>query len=196
LYDTQPTRAGNFTITPSGTLSTTFGTSVDHPFTVTNNFSTNDIINLTPTGTSANYTVKLLDAAGNALTDTDGDGVLDTGIFTPGQFKNFILRVTPNAGATTNDTTRINAVSFMDKKVYPTNNTTLSVDKTTTIPLPDLEIVKTHSGNFAVNSNGQYTLTVKNVGTASTTDTITVTDTLPTGLTYVSAAGHRLELLC
>ena len=132
LFDTAPTTAGNFTITPNTTLTTTTGVAVNHTFTVANNFFTNDIINLIPTGTSANYTVQLLDSAGNALTDTDGNGNLDTGILTPGQSKDFILRVTPNTGATTSDTTRISAVSYMDNKVG-TTNTTLFVDKTTTL---------------------------------------------------------------
>ncbi|MBD1889535.1 SdrD B-like domain-containing protein [Coleofasciculus sp. FACHB-SPT9] len=133
LFDQLPTTAGNFTITPSDTLSTTLLTPIDHPFTVKNNFFTNDIINLTATGTNANYTVQLLDASGKALPDTDSNGVPDTGILTPGQTGNFILRVTPNAGATTADTTQINAVSFMDNKVDPANNTTQFVNKTTTI---------------------------------------------------------------
>ncbi|MBW4647660.1 MAG: carboxypeptidase regulatory-like domain-containing protein [Kastovskya adunca ATA6-11-RM4] len=135
LYDRRPTTAGNFTITApdDNTRSTTIGTPVDHPFTITNNFFTNDIFNLTTSGTNPNYTVQLLDSAGNPLPDTDGDGVPDTGILTPRQTGNFILRVTPNLGATTADTTQINAVSFMDNKVDPASNTIQSIPKTTTI---------------------------------------------------------------
>ena len=55
---------------------------------------------------------------------------------------------------------------------------------------PDLEIVKSHTGNFVTNQNGTFTLRVSNAGTAAvTTGPITVTDTLPAGLTYVSASG-------
>jgi len=53
----------------------------------------------------------------------------------------------------------------------------------------DLSIVKSHLGNFTVGGNGSYTLAVQNVGSMSTTGTITVTDTLPTGLTFISATG-------
>ncbi len=59
----------------------------------------------------------------------------------------------------------------------------------TNTPVSDLEITKTHSGNFNVNANGVYTIGVTNNGPSSTASTITVTDTLPTGLTYVSATG-------
>lgn len=55
--------------------------------------------------------------------------------------------------------------------------------------LPDLMITKSHSGNFIVGQNGVYTITVKNNGPGPTTGTITVTDALPPGLTYVSATG-------
>ena len=50
-------------------------------------------------------------------------------------------------------------------------------------------MTKTHSGSFAVGVNAVYTLTVNNAGSAASTGTITVTDTLPAGLAFVSAAG-------
>jgi len=56
-------------------------------------------------------------------------------------------------------------------------------------PVADLAISKTHSGNFTVGQNGVYTLSVSNNGPNDETGTITVTDTLPAGLTYVSATG-------
>ncbi|WP_404786129.1 beta strand repeat-containing protein [Altericista sp. CCNU0014] len=55
----------------------------------------------------------------------------------------------------------------------------------------DLSLAKTNVGSFVVGVNGIYRLTVKNEtsGTAarSTAGSITVTDTLPAGLTFVSA---------
>jgi trimeric autotransporter adhesin len=50
-------------------------------------------------------------------------------------------------------------------------------------PAPDLTITKNHTGNFTVGTPGTYALTVSNIDNAATTGTITVTDTLPTGLT-------------
>jgi uncharacterized repeat protein (TIGR01451 family) len=126
--------AGNFTITPDGTLPATINTPVNHPFTVTNNFFTNDIINFSLAGTGANYDVALYDAATNTLlTDGDSDGKVDTGILLPLQTKNYYLQVTPRPGAAVTDTTRINATSLMDARVVPGVITTEFVDKTTTI---------------------------------------------------------------
>ena len=55
----------------------------------------------------------------------------------------------------------------------------------------DLAIAKTHTGNFNMGGTGRYTLTVTNNGpdAYAAANTITVTDTLPTGLTYPSASG-------
>jgi uncharacterized repeat protein (TIGR01451 family) len=69
----------------------------------------------------------------------------------------------------------------------PANNTSTS---NTTILAPDLTISKSHAGNFTVGVNGVYTLTVANLaGTLPTSGVITVVDTLPSGLTFVSAVG-------
>jgi uncharacterized repeat protein (TIGR01451 family) len=72
----------------------------------------------------------------------------------------------------------------------PSNNT--STDPTTIIQTgPDPAITKTHSGSFIQGSTGIYTITVKNTGLSSTNGTVTVSDTLPTGLTFnaVTATG-------
>ena len=133
LYDVTPTTAGNFSIASTGSLSTAPLTPVDHPFTVTNNFTTGDVVDLTLSGTDPNYTVSLLTSAGVPLTDTNGDGNLDTGVLASGATGHFILRVTPGVGAGSSSTTRISGVSFLDRTVDPANNVTLFIDRTTTL---------------------------------------------------------------
>jgi uncharacterized repeat protein (TIGR01451 family) len=55
---------------------------------------------------------------------------------------------------------------------------------------PDLTVAKTHSGNFTQGQVGAtYTLTVTNSGTAPTTAAVSLTDTLPTGLTATAISG-------
>jgi uncharacterized repeat protein (TIGR01451 family) len=198
LFDQFPSRAGNFVITPDSDLTTTVGVQVCHAFTVTNNFFTNDIINLSLAGTDPNYTVQLRQADGvTPLTDLDGDGAVDTGILAPGQTGSYTLCVTPNTPNVLIDTTLITGTSFMDRKIQEDPNQPnpqpiqeQSVTKITRIPPPDLSITKTHIGNFAIGQQGTYTLTVTNAPTASpTSGTITVTDTLPANLTFVSGTG-------
>jgi uncharacterized repeat protein (TIGR01451 family) len=55
---------------------------------------------------------------------------------------------------------------------------------------PVLSITKTHTGNFTQGQQGAtYTVTVSNTGNAPTSGTITVTETVPSGLVLVSMAG-------
>jgi uncharacterized repeat protein (TIGR01451 family) len=69
------------------------------------------------------------------------------------------------------------------------NNT--ANDVTTVIQnAPDLTVIKTHSGSFVQGQTGTYTITVTNVGLQATDgSTVTVTDTLPTGLTASAISG-------
>ena len=64
-----------------------------------------------------------------------------------------------------------------------------SNEVTVVVGFPDLAITKSHSGSFPVGANGLYTVTVSNVGSAASSGMITVTDTLPVGLSFVSGAG-------
>ena len=66
-----------------------------------------------------------------------------------------------------------------------------------TVVSPDLRLSKTHNGNFTIGVQGTYTLTIDNtLGTAATSGTITVTDTLPNGLTYVPAGSGGTGWTC
>jgi uncharacterized repeat protein (TIGR01451 family) len=50
-------------------------------------------------------------------------------------------------------------------------------------------LTKSHAGNFTVGVPGVYTLAAKNTGTASTTATLTLVDTLPAGMGFTSGSG-------
>ncbi len=64
------------------------------------------------------------------------------------------------------------------------------VISTTNTPVADLAITKTHNGSyFTAGQNGSYNIDVQNLGPEIATGTATVTDTLPTGLTFVSGTG-------
>lgn len=58
-------------------------------------------------------------------------------------------------------------------------------------PAPDLTVAVTHSGSFAQGgSNGTFTITVRNDGMGATFGTVSLTDTLPTGLRSISMSGN------
>ena len=63
-------------------------------------------------------------------------------------------------------------------------------DATTINQLADLTIAKTHTGNFTRGSTGTYSIAVTNSGSAATDGTtVTVSDTVPAGLTPTGASG-------
>jgi hypothetical protein len=63
----------------------------------------------------------------------------------------------------------------------------LTVNVNTT---PDLAITKTHSGNFILGQTGAtYTIAASNIGGGATSGTVTVVDTLPSGLTATAISG-------
>jgi uncharacterized repeat protein (TIGR01451 family) len=58
------------------------------------------------------------------------------------------------------------------------------------VAAPDLTITKSHTGNFKQGDNGDtYTITVSNLGLKPTSGTVTVTDTVPAGLTPTAPTG-------
>ena len=63
-------------------------------------------------------------------------------------------------------------------------------DATTIVAGPDLTLAKSHTGNFAQGQIGAtYTITASNAGAGATSGLVTVTDSLPVGLTPTAAAG-------
>src|SRR2546427_561072 len=94
------------------------------------------------------------------------------------------VNVAGNAPASVTNTTTVSGGGELNT----TNNT--ASDLTLIGQVPDLTIAKSHAGNFTQGQTGaSYTLTASNVGAGPTSGTITVTDTLPTGLTATGLAG-------
>ncbi len=88
--------------------------------------------------------------------------------------------VTSNAAGTSVLTAVANSVTI-------TNTATLTV---TGGAGADIAVSKAHNGNFNVGTNGTFNIAVFNIGSAVPSGAIiTMTDTLPAGLTFVSAAG-------
>jgi uncharacterized repeat protein (TIGR01451 family) len=71
------------------------------------------------------------------------------------------------------------------------NNSSTDTMTVNAATAPKLAITKTHTGNFSQGQNGVFTIAISNTGNASTNGTITATDTLPTGMTFVSGTGSN-----
>ena len=176
------THAGNFTQGDSGDA-----------YTIT-------VTNIGIGATIGTVTVTDMLPAGLTATDIIGDGwATDLGSLTCTRSESLapgagyppitvIVDVAANAA-----TSLTNTVTVSGGGEINTANDTAS-DPTTVIastPLvPDLVISKAHAGNFTQADTGDtYTIIVTNIGTAASSGAVTVTDTLPTGLTATAISG-------
>jgi uncharacterized repeat protein (TIGR01451 family) len=170
--------AGNFTQGQNGTYSITVtnsgGVASSGTVTVTDTLPAG----LTPgAATGTGWTCN---TAGQTVTCTRSDA-LAAGASYPAI--SVPVTVAPNSSLSLTNTATVSGGGDSNAG----NNT--SNDPTTINGVPDLTIAKTHAGNFTQGQNGTYTITATNSGGAATSGTVTVSDTLPAGLTYVSATG-------
>lgn len=100
----------------------------------------------------------------------------------------FKFSILPNLAAGSLHTNNIASVSTGTGVNLQTTHSNIA--SYTVIPAstgPDLTLSKAHVGTFNTNSIGTFNLVVQNVGVAATTGVISVTDTLPAGLTFMPA---------
>ena len=140
------------------------------------------------------------DTATNRVVARLGTGATATtgGTLAPGTETHLIFRVTVNSG-TPGDTTINNTgtVTYRQQTLGTTVSDTSDSDPvaagdqpaTIRVATPDLRVDKFHTGNFAPGVPGTFTLRVTNSGSAPTIGTVTVTDTLPAGMTAQSISG-------
>ncbi len=172
------THSGNFTQGQSGTYSITVtnsgGTASSGTVTVTDTLPAG----LTPgAATGTGWTCN---TAGQTVTCTRSDA-LGGGASYP--VISVPVTVAPNSALSLTNTATVSGGNDSN-----TGNNSAS-DPTNINGVADLTIAKTHSGNFTRGAAGSYTVTVSNAGGAATSGTVTVSDTLPAGLSYVSATG-------
>ncbi|MFL6282304.1 MAG: beta strand repeat-containing protein [Pyrinomonadaceae bacterium] len=178
----------DLTIAKSHTGNFTQGQNGSYSITVTNSGGVASSGTVTVTDTlpagltpgAATGTGWTCNTAGQTVTCTRSDALAGGGSY---PVINVPVTVAPNSSLSLTNTATVSGGG--DSNVG--NNT--SSDPTTINGVPDLTIVKTHAGNFTQGQNGTYTITATNSGGAATSGTITISDTLPAGLTYVSATG-------
>ena len=188
---------GNFTIGSSGTYSftvTNSGTaSSSGTITVTDTLPTGLTVNggasggITEGGTnSANWTCNSNSSSPQTITCTSSTAIAVSGT----SVFNFAVNVGTSTAVGTNSITNTATVSGGGES----NTSNNSASDPTTVLAPDLTIAKSHTGNFTVDSLGNYSFTVTNSGTASTSGTITVSDTLPSGLVVNGGSAGAVTL--
>ena len=154
-------------------------------------------ISVTNFGPSTASSVVVTDTlpAGVTFVSATGGGVNNSGVvnwnlgaLTNGAISNITLTVTaPASGTLTNIATVTSPIS----DPISTNNTTPPVITTVT-PVADVGLGKTAAGSVLAASNLVYTISVTNFG-PSIASSVVVTDTLPAGVTFVSATGGGIN---
>lgn len=182
--DVSITKTGPASVNQNGTVTYMLvarnnGATTAHGATVTDNVPaalTNVTITCAATGGAVCPATAGLTTLSNEFVPTFPNG---------GQLTFTITGTAATAGTLTNTATVAAPNGSTDPT--PANNTSATIT-TTVVSAPDLTIAKTHVGDFTRGSTGTYTLTVTNAGSAATSGSITVTDTLPAGLTVNGGA--------
>jgi uncharacterized repeat protein (TIGR01451 family) len=118
------------------------------------------------------------------LTCTRNDFALTPGSNYP--FITLTVDVAQNAPSSVTNTATVSGGGDSN----PNNNVAQDLTIISAPPVPDLTISKSHTGNFLQGQIGAtYSITVSNIGTGPTTSAVTVTDTLPAGLTATNISG-------
>ena len=173
-----------------GVANTYQGASLTYTVVVTNSgtytvtASVNDTI---PAGlTGATWTC--VASAGSSCAAASGSGNIATSatLLASGTATYSITATVTASSGTIANTATANPPAWI-ADASPANNTATDTDNV--VAAADLSITKTTASTFIVGSNAVYTLTATNSGPQSAAGTITVSDTLPAGLTYVSATG-------
>jgi uncharacterized repeat protein (TIGR01451 family) len=178
--------SGNFTVGINGTYTLTASNSgtlaTSGTITVIDNLPAGLTIAAIPTGTGWNCSTTVV---GSSTATCTSSTVIAAGATSPNPITLTVVVAPAAFPAVTNAAT----ISGGGEPVYNNGNNSAS-DPTTVNGAPDLTIAKSHTGNFTQGQTGAtYSVTVTNSGTAATSGTVTVVDTLPAGLTATAISG-------
>lgn len=170
--------------TSSSSLTITLGNSNSSALTLTS--ALNDNIDssgaLKPVLDAANTTCTLSSVSVNGTSVTYASGAV-----IPSGGCKIVVKVSSSTAGTYPNTIAAGALQTNGGSNASSTSSTLTV----AAPAPALSLSKTHSGNFTLNQQGTYILTVSNVGTAPTNGALTIKDALPAGMQFVSATSSQ-----
>lgn len=166
------------------------GDTIIYPFTASNGSNAADRINITYTsGTGLTFDM-WVDSDGNGvagtggdykLTDTNGDGKIDTGSLAAGASISLlaVTIIAPGTPNGTNDSTTITGSS----STTPTVKSQITVNTSIASPLLNMLKDVSPSGSQPPGTELTYTVTVTNIGSGLATNVI-LTDPIPANTTY------------
>ncbi|HEV8289766.1 MAG TPA: hypothetical protein VGQ00_02315 [Candidatus Norongarragalinales archaeon] len=172
-------------IVPNNTGGGRNGTTVQFNHTVTNLGTSNDTVNIY-LNSSQNFTLRANYSNGTALSDTNGDTVMDVGRLQPDANANITVYVTipVNAASGTSDNVTVNATSSVNSSVSSAALDSLTVG--------DINIVPSRAGSIINNTVLSFNHTITNLQSFSDVINVNATSTQGWNLTLVFANGTAL----
>ncbi|MBW4575193.1 MAG: DUF11 domain-containing protein [Aphanothece sp. CMT-3BRIN-NPC111] len=189
---TSVTQSADLSIVKSHTANFVIGQNAAYQLKVTNNgpssVPTTQAVTVTDTLPS-NLTFVSAGSGGGGFTCT-ASGQAVTCSKPNGLAVGATANITLNVSVGGSTGTIINTANVSSPVSDPDTSNNSSSDSTIIQPLQaDLSLTKTHIGNFTIGRQGTYTLTVTNNGPATAAAPITITDNLPSNLSFVSFLG-------
>jgi uncharacterized repeat protein (TIGR01451 family) len=195
-------QAPAFTLTATQSKNVVPGATVYFPHVLTNTGNGTDSFNLAISdifagGFNLSNLNLYLDANGDGLPDSTAS-ISSTGPLAPGAVFRFVSAANAPLTATpgTQDQLTVTAAGTATSAPAPAQINTDTVIIATVSAGPDLTLQKSHIGDFTVNNNNAYTLTVRNIGNQPTNNVVTVTDKLPPGLVFVPTQSGGASWTC
>ncbi|HEX7446367.1 MAG TPA: DUF4214 domain-containing protein, partial [Pirellulales bacterium] len=177
----------NVSIHKTGPANATVGTAYDYTVTVTNNGSAAasnvSISDTLPAG------ITLVSASGNQGDNINisGSQFSDTlSSLGAGATDTIVLHVLPTAAGTVTNTASVQVTGNTSGQTESSVTTTVSPTTAAT----NVSVTKTGPSTATVGTAYDYTITVKNNGTAAASH-VTLSDTLPSGIVFVSATDNQ-----
>jgi uncharacterized repeat protein (TIGR01451 family) len=184
-------------IKKSHTTDFTAGNAEDYQIQVINHGPSNasgfTISDTLPAGlTYASASPNICSAASQVVTCSGGALVGD------GSSTTVTITVNTSAGlvaGTTIDNTA--SVATIAPTTDPNGTNNSSTDTATIVNVTDLSVTKQHTGTFIAGDDATYTMTASNAGPSNTpAGDVSIVDTLPAGLTYVSSGSGGTGWTC
>lgn len=193
VVSTVVSQVASVTVAPDRAASANPGDTIFYAHTVTNGSNGSDTIDLTAVSSNGWATVLYADNNGSGafdagdtpLTDTDGDGAVDTGLIARDTVVNILAAVSvpPGTPSATVDSMVVTGTSSFDTGVSD-----IATD-TTTVQAPDVTVVKSvaPAGPQPPGTTLTYTVVVTNNGTGDANGVVLV-DNVPANTTYVAGS--------
>lgn len=181
-------QVASLTLTANGAQTSTPGSVVYYPHTVTNTGNGTDTFNLTAVNGSGFNMTNIQIYADNGSGQPTGAPITSSGALAAGAAFKFVVVATVPTSATAGQT---NTLTVTAVSVFDPSKTATNTDTTTVTTNAVITLTKAISASSGAAGSGPYTYTLTYTNTGNSTATaVTFEDIIPAGMTYVAGSGR------